>query len=221
MTTTKEPPVRVSDEVWAGLDHATGVLTRRQRLRVALLAGAVVAVPVLASVGWWFGVHASVNADVSVSDVDRAAHTFDVTVTVYNDSHLAQTVVSAQASGNGFTQYRTPTTSYADYPIPMEPSSPLPYRLHPDEYRLIHLYFRVPDCARVGVEPVPLSVRVHRWWGTTTIHPQMQRTTDDEQAAADEESGSGLSTDNSTTPADDGYWYRGGVEAICGQRKSR
>lgn len=216
MTTTEDPSVRISDEVWAELDHSVGVLTRRQRLRSALLAVVVAVVMVAASMAWWYGVHASVNADVSMSEVDRAAHTFDVGVDVYNDSHLAQTVVSAQASGNGLVQYELPVDEG-------RLNLPLPLTLDGGSgYVNIYLHFRVPDCAAVHLDvPVPLSIRVHRWWGTRTVHPVVQNTVDDSPDRGDENGSSSTTeqttTADSSTSADDGYWYRRGVEAICDQ----
>jgi hypothetical protein len=150
----------VSDEVWRQLDPDAGRLPRRTVVRLRWSIASMLAIAVVAGLGWWSGLVvprlAWSSTGYSWSSIEDGIVQYEMPVT--NRGWTSAEVVAIGRSGPGFELQ----TARAELPATLAPGQRID----------VTLVYRVTDCAAVpgGAWPVPFTVR--RAWGTVTAYVQ-------------------------------------------------
>lgn len=160
----------LSDSTWAELDPHAGDLSARGRWQVAATVAAclllVAGLIVLRASGLaWPNV---AMGDTYSSSADPATRTFYDTVQIRNDGWRAERITGISTPMNGVQ-----VTSLDGAPVTIPARSSVTVTIH----------YLARDCAAVERGPTRLSVRLHRWWGTSTVTltppPWLHPTTDE------------------------------------------
>lgn len=150
---------RVSDEVWAQLDHRAGRLSSISRWRVAVAGSLGAVLAVAAAAGWYSGL---VSPQLSVSKrTTHVAGNGDVVInlTVTNDGWLPADV---QWPGSD----RGPTSPGLTL---LRTEGPLPARIVPRASVQLAYVYRIESCATTRHTTWRPSLDVARPWGAQRV----------------------------------------------------
>jgi len=164
----------LTDEVWRQLDPDAGRLPPGERRRVAIAIGLVCILGIAALLVRLSGLvvpNIAVGTTVS-SGADSTQHTFFQTLNVHNGGWRPEKVV-----GVANPQQRVRVTAVDGLPV----SIPVDSEAH------VTVHYVVDDCSSVTPGWLPVTLRLHRPWGTAsatvTPPPWMHPVTDDVQAS--------------------------------------
>lgn len=150
----------VSDTVWSRLDPGAGRINPRRPVLALLALMLLVEVGVVVWVSGLLVPRLELDRSGSTAHWHPGTGPVSYMVQIKNEGWLPATVVGWGRSRPG---------------LELVPETKAPHVLRPGQSMEVTITYRIKDCAAVTNDPVPMPVRVDRFWGTHTVYIELER----------------------------------------------